>query len=77
MKIFRNTFDQLEFDMIGIDASITNAIRRILLAEVSMYAQIVISVGNHLLSFQVPTMAIEKVLMYNNTSIIQDEVMMM
>ena len=63
--------------MIGIDASITNAIRRILLAEVSMYAQIVISVGNHLLSFQVPTMAIEKVLMYNNTSIIQDEVMMM
>ena len=34
MKIFRNTFDQLEFDMIGIDASITNAIRRILLAEV-------------------------------------------
>ncbi|XP_065918327.1 DNA-directed RNA polymerases I and III subunit RPAC1-like isoform X2 [Dysidea avara] len=42
--------------MIGVDASISNAIRRILLAEV-------------------PTMAIEKVFMYDNTSIIQDEVL--
>ncbi|XP_076354046.1 RNA polymerase I and III subunit C [Tachypleus tridentatus] len=46
----------LEYDMIGVDAAITNAIRRILLAEV-------------------PTMAIEKVFIYNNTSIIQDEVL--
>ncbi|KAL4237293.1 DNA-directed RNA polymerases I and III subunit RPAC1 [Mactra antiquata] len=42
--------------MIGIDAAIANAFRRILLAEV-------------------PTMAIEKVHIYNNTSIIQDEVL--
>ncbi|XP_050406507.1 DNA-directed RNA polymerases I and III subunit RPAC1 [Patella vulgata] len=48
--------DELEFDMIGIDAAIANAFRRILLVEV-------------------PTMAIEKVFMYNNTSIIQDEVL--
>uniref|UniRef100_A0A674CJ17 DNA-directed RNA polymerases I and III subunit RPAC1 n=1 Tax=Salmo trutta TaxID=8032 RepID=A0A674CJ17_SALTR len=46
----------LEFDMVGIDAAIANAFRRILLAEV-------------------PTMAVEKVLIYNNTSIIQDEIL--
>lgn len=48
--------DEAVFDMIGIDASLANAIRRILLAEV-------------------PTMAIESVYIWNNTSIIQDEVL--
>lgn len=47
---------EMEFDMIGIDAALANAFRRILLAEV-------------------PTMAIEKVYMSNNTSCIQDEVL--
>ncbi|XP_043916952.1 DNA-directed RNA polymerases I and III subunit RPAC1 isoform X2 [Protopterus annectens] len=42
--------------MVGIDAAIANAFRRILLAEV-------------------PTMAVEKVFIYNNTSIVQDEVL--
>ncbi|XP_039995916.1 DNA-directed RNA polymerases I and III subunit RPAC1 isoform X1 [Xiphias gladius] len=46
----------MEFDMVGMDAAIANAFRRILLAEV-------------------PTMAIEKVFIYNNTSIVQDEVL--
>jgi DNA-directed RNA polymerases I and III subunit RPAC1 len=46
----------MEFDMVGIDASIANSFRRILLAEV-------------------PTMAIEKVHVFNNTSVIQDEVL--
>lgn len=48
--------EEIEFDMIGIDASLANAFRRILIAEV-------------------PTMAIEKVLIANNTSVIQDEVL--
>uniref|UniRef100_A0A3Q2CQT5 RNA polymerase I and III subunit C n=1 Tax=Cyprinodon variegatus TaxID=28743 RepID=A0A3Q2CQT5_CYPVA len=48
--------NSMEFDMVGIDAAIANAFRRILLAEV-------------------PTMAIEKVFIYNNTSIVQDEVL--
>ncbi|XP_076443132.1 DNA-directed RNA polymerases I and III subunit RPAC1-like [Babylonia areolata] len=48
--------DEMEFDMVGVDCSIANAIRRILLAEV-------------------PTMAIEKAHVYNNTSILQDEVL--
>ncbi|CAH3178811.1 unnamed protein product [Porites lobata] len=48
--------NELEFDMVGVDAAIANALRRILLAEV-------------------PTMAIEKVFIYNNTSILQDEVL--
>ncbi|XP_024004460.1 DNA-directed RNA polymerases I and III subunit rpac1 isoform X2 [Eutrema salsugineum] len=47
---------ELEFDMIGIDAAIANAFRRILLAEL-------------------PTMAIEKVFVANNTSVVQDEVL--
>ena len=42
--------------MVGIDASIANSFRRILLSEV-------------------PTMAIEKVHVYNNTSVIQDEIL--
>lgn len=44
------------FSLIGVDASIANAFRRILLAEI-------------------PTVAIEDVFIYNNTSIIQDEVL--
>ncbi|CAI2178965.1 18293_t:CDS:2 [Funneliformis geosporum] len=46
----------MEFDLIGVDASIANALRRIMIAEV-------------------PTMAIEKVFVYDNTSIVQDEVL--
>ncbi|KDO24786.1 hypothetical protein SPRG_09634 [Saprolegnia parasitica CBS 223.65] len=48
--------ESMVFDMVGIDASIANAFRRILLAEV-------------------PTMAIEHVYIWNNSSIIQDEVL--
>lgn len=56
VEVIRLDEDEMEFDMIGIDASIANAFRRILIAEV-------------------PTMAIEKVLIANNTSIVQDEVL--
>ncbi|GAB7354695.1 hypothetical protein MBLNU459_g5115t2 [Dothideomycetes sp. NU459] len=50
--------DQFEsiFSLVGVDASVANAFRRILLAEI-------------------PTLAIEDVFVYNNTSIIQDEVL--
>ncbi|KAG8463444.1 hypothetical protein KFE25_004955 [Diacronema lutheri] len=50
------TADEMVFDVVGIDAPIANALRRILLVEV-------------------PTMAIEKVWVLTNTSIIQDEVL--
>jgi DNA-directed RNA polymerase I and III subunit RPAC1 len=43
---------EMEFDMIGYDPVIVNAIRRILLSEV-------------------PAMAIEKVHLYQNTSVMQ------
>ncbi|XP_062896627.1 DNA-directed RNA polymerases I and III subunit RPAC1 isoform X2 [Mobula hypostoma] len=56
IDIVRLEDDTLEFDMIGIDAAIANAFRRILLAEV-------------------PTMAVEKAFIYNNTSIVQDEIL--
>ena len=46
----------IEFDLIGVDASIANSLRRTLIAEV-------------------PTVAIESVYVYNNTSIMQDEVL--
>ncbi|KAK9673755.1 hypothetical protein RND81_12G187000 [Saponaria officinalis] len=52
----RLTEDDIEFDMIGIDAALANAFRRILISEI-------------------PTMAIEKVLIANNTSVVQDEVL--
>lgn len=44
------------FSLIGVDAAIANAFRRIMLAEL-------------------PTLAIEDIFMFNNTSIIQDEVL--
>ncbi|KAI8393375.1 RNA polymerase I 140 kDa subunit [Radiomyces spectabilis] len=56
LKINQVTDTDIEFDLVGVDASIANAFRRILIAEV-------------------PTMAIEKVYIMNNTSIIQDEVL--
>ncbi|RVW50296.1 DNA-directed RNA polymerases I and III subunit RPAC1 [Vitis vinifera] len=56
VEVIRLSEDDMEFDMIGIDPSIANAFRRILIAEL-------------------PTMAIEKVLIANNTSIVQDEVL--
>lgn len=47
---------EMEFDMIGYDPAIVNAVRRILLSEV-------------------PSVAIEKVYLYQNTSVMQDEVL--
>jgi len=46
----------MEFDLVGYDPAIANALRRILLSDI-------------------PSMAIEKVHMYQNTSIMQDEVL--
>ncbi|OMP06988.1 DNA-directed RNA polymerase, RBP11-like protein [Corchorus olitorius] len=56
VEVVRLTEEDMEFDMVGIDAAIANAFRRILIAEL-------------------PTMAIEKVLIANNTSVVQDEVL--
>ncbi|KAF8673192.1 hypothetical protein HU200_048742 [Digitaria exilis] len=56
IDIKRLTEDDMEFDMIGVDASIANAFWRILIAEV-------------------PTMAIEKIFMADNTSVIAYEVL--
>ncbi|KAL0229414.1 hypothetical protein GEMRC1_014031 [Eukaryota sp. GEM-RC1] len=55
IDIISETEDTLCFDLIGVDVSFANALRRILLSEVS-------------------TMAIEHVIIHNNTSVIQDEV---
>ena len=58
--------------MIGLDAPIANAIRRVLIAEVTHF--VTVATLSSSLSTQVPTMAIEKVHVINNTSVIQDEV---
>lgn len=50
------TPEESSFSLIGVDASIANALRRILISEI-------------------PTLAIETVYIYNNTSVIQDEVL--
>eukprot|EP01080_Neovahlkampfia_damariscottae_P001216 gene1216-11306_t len=56
IKIQKLDKEEMIFDMIGIDAPIANAFRRIIIAEIA-------------------TIAIEKVVIVNNTSIIQDEVL--
>lgn len=58
LKIQFHQNDPLEcvFSLVGVDAAIANAFRRILIAEI-------------------PSVAIEDVFIYNNTSVIQDEVL--
>lgn len=56
IQVQRLTPTEIEFDLVGVDASIANALRRILISEV-------------------PSVAIERVYSYQNTSIIQDEVL--
>jgi DNA-directed RNA polymerase I and III subunit RPAC1 len=56
VKFHQNEPLEATFSLTGIDASIANAFRRILLAEV-------------------PTLAIEKVYVHNNTSVVADEVL--
>ncbi|KAL9680553.1 hypothetical protein QQ045_018434 [Rhodiola kirilowii] len=56
VEVNRLTAEDMEFDLIGCDASLANAFRRILISEV-------------------PTMAIDKVFIANNTSVIPDEVL--
>ncbi|XP_040577458.1 DNA-directed RNA polymerases I and III subunit RPAC1 [Lepeophtheirus salmonis] len=56
IEVVQKKDKELEFDIIGIDPSLANAYRRIMLSDV-------------------PSMAIEKVFIYNNTSIVQDEVL--
>ncbi|WVN85045.1 uncharacterized protein L203_100187 [Cryptococcus depauperatus CBS 7841] len=55
-SVQRLTPSTIEFDLVGVDAAIANALRRTLIAEV-------------------PTIAIEEVYVWNNTSIMQDEVL--
>ena len=55
VEVVKKSGFDLEFDLVGVEPSLANAIRRLLISDV-------------------PSMAIEKVYMYNNTSIIQDEV---
>ncbi|KAK5055954.1 hypothetical protein LTR84_012504 [Exophiala bonariae] len=56
VQFHQNQEHEATFSLIGVDASLANAFRRILLAEV-------------------PTLAIEKVYIENNTSVIADEVL--
>jgi len=56
MKVVKLNKLDMEFDMIGFDPALVNALRRVLLSDV-------------------PCMAIEKIHMYQNTSIMQDEVL--
>ncbi|PSR74020.1 hypothetical protein PHLCEN_2v10204 [Hermanssonia centrifuga] len=56
VKVQRLSQRSIEFDIVGVDASIANAFRRILIAEV-------------------PAIAIEHVYVWNNTSVIHDEIL--
>lgn len=63
----------VEFDLVGVDASIANALRRMMIAEVS-HTSIITPFGMADIQ-QVPTIAIEDVYVWNNTSVMQDEVL--
>ncbi|KAF6746738.1 DNA-directed RNA polymerase [Ephemerocybe angulata] len=56
VKVQRLSQHSIDFDLVGVDASIANAFRRIMLAEV-------------------PTVAIEHVYVWDNTSVVVDEVL--
>ena len=63
--------EEIVFEVSGIDVSVANALRRILIAEVTSQRPF----SSKLTPKKVPTMAIEVVEMHDNTSIIQDEVL--
>lgn len=48
--------DELVFELVGVDVSFANALRRIMISEI-------------------PTMALETIYMWNNTSLIHDEIL--
>lgn len=56
IEFYNNTQAETSFSLIGFDASVANAFRRIMIAEI-------------------PSVAIEWCFVYNNTSVIQDEVL--
>ena len=56
IKVTKLSNRSIDFDFVGVDASIANAFRRIMIAEV-------------------PTICVEDVYVWNNTSVVQDEVM--
>ncbi|KDR69741.1 hypothetical protein GALMADRAFT_77215 [Galerina marginata CBS 339.88] len=56
VKVQRLSQHSIDFDIVGVDASIANAFRRIMIAEV-------------------PTVCIEQVFVWNNTTVIADEIM--
>ena len=56
LKILSCTDELLRLDMSGVDASVANAIRRVMISEV-------------------PTVAIDKVHLWQNTGVIQDEIL--
>lgn len=64
--------DRIEFDLVGVDASIANALRRILISEVRPRTS---CVRHALTESQVPTVAVESVYVWNNTSLVHDEVL--
>ncbi|KAF7789292.1 hypothetical protein EIP86_000234 [Pleurotus ostreatoroseus] len=74
VKVHRLSQRSIEFDIVGVDASIANAFRRILIAEAWMKRIPYPRYGSSSSPHQVPTIAIENVYVWNNTSIIQDEV---
>ncbi|KDQ16574.1 hypothetical protein BOTBODRAFT_186569 [Botryobasidium botryosum FD-172 SS1] len=55
VRVQRLSDASIEFDLVGVDASIANALRRILIAEI-------------------PTIAIDPVFVWQNTSVVHDEV---
>lgn len=56
LDIVEYTEERVIFELVGVDVSIANAIRRIMISEV-------------------PTIAIETIHLYQNTGVIQDEVL--
>ncbi|KAJ7778629.1 DNA-directed RNA polymerase [Mycena maculata] len=56
VKVRRVSERSIDFDLVGVDASIANAFRRIIIAEV-------------------PTICIENVYVYNNTTVVADEIL--
>lgn len=56
VELTRLSNRSVEFDMVGVDASIANAYRRVMIAEV-------------------PSVCIEHVYVWDNTSVMQDEVL--
>ncbi len=74
LKILEQDSVHIKFRLTGVDSSVANALRRVIIAEVGGFAPCTSPPPRaRLAALQVPTIAIDTVSIYDNTTVVHDE----